>query len=318
MVAQRTPASIAIRTHDESRPIRCTRATGPVSGAAAYDRGVLLAVDIGNSNVTVGSFRNGVLVATRRAVTPRAATADELELLLDGLLHLDDASFADVSSIACASVVPALAAALEVVAARRERPLVMAAAGTVPLPVRVDRPWEVGADRLVNALAAGRLHGTPAVVVDFGTATTFDCVAADGAYVGGAIAPGLELGLDALAARTAKLPRIELRTPDRAIGRDTVSAIQSGAVLGHLALASGLLARIRRELADAADVPTHAVRAILTGGLSAAPWASAFEGIDAIDPDLTLKGLAILHAEIAGGEPLELGLGGVDGSPDRG
>ena len=121
----------------------------------------------------------------------------------------------------------------------------------MPLAVRVDRPGEVGADRLVNALAAARLHGTPAVVVDFGTATTFDCVAADGAYVGGAIAPGLELGLDALAARTAKLPRVELRAPDRAIGRDTVSAIQSGTVLGYQALTAGLLARIRRELADA-------------------------------------------------------------------
>ena len=178
----------------------------------------------------------------------------------------------------------------------------------MPLAVRVDRPNEVGADRLVNALAAARLHGTPAVVVDFGTATTFDCVAADGAYVGGAIAPGLELGLEALAARTAKLPRIELRAPDRAIGRDTVSAMQSGTVLGYQALAAGLLSRIRAELAEANDVAPAEVRAILTGGLSAAPWAEALEGIDAIDPDLTLKGLAILHAEVGGGEPLELGL----------
>jgi type III pantothenate kinase len=146
------------------------------------------------------------------------------------------------------------------------------------------------------------------VVVDFGTATTFDCVAADGAYVGGAIAPGLELGLEALAARTAKLPRIELRTPDRAIGRDTVSAMQSGTIFGYQALVTGLLARIRRELADAAGVSPSEVRAILTGGLSAAPWAGALEGIDAVDPDLTLKGLAILHAEVAGGQPLELGL----------
>jgi type III pantothenate kinase len=288
------------------------------AGRAAYDRAVLLAVDIGNTNVTLGSFRNGTLVATRRAATPTRATADELELLLEGLLQLDDASFADISAIACASVVPALGAALEAVAARRDRGLVMAGAGTVPLPVRVDRPGEVGADRLVNALAAGRLYGAPAVVVDFGTATTFDCVAADGAYVGGAIAPGLELGLEALAARTAKLPRVELRTPDRAIGRDTVSAIQSGAVFGYQALAAGLLARIRRELADASDVEPAEVRAILTGGLSAAPWANMLEGIDAIDPDLTLKGLAILHAELAGGEALELGLGAGDASPAPG
>jgi type III pantothenate kinase len=146
------------------------------------------------------------------------------------------------------------------------------------------------------------------VVVDFGTATTFDCVAADGAYVGGAIAPGLELGLEALAARTAKLPRIDLAVPDRAIGRDTVGAMQSGIVNGYLALANGLLAQIRRELAESQAVSPEVVKAILTGGLSAAPWARLVDGVEVIDPDLTLKGLAILHAEVAGGEPLELGL----------
>ena len=282
---------------------------------------MLLAVDIGNTNITLGLFRAGVLTATRRAATQADATADQLELLLDGLLRLDDASFADVSAIACASVVPALTDGIETIATRRDRPLIVATAGTVPLAVRTDRPQEVGADRLVNALAAARLYGTPAVVVDFGTATTLDCVAADGAYVGGAIAPGLELGLEALAARTAKLPRIELRTPDRAIGRDTVSAMQSGTIFGYQALASGLLARVRRELADAAGIAPGDVKAILTGGLSAAPWARALDGVDAIDPDLTLKGLAILHAEVSGGEPLKLGLlrdaaaGGTAGAP---
>ncbi len=271
---------------------------------------MLLAVDIGNTNVTTGLFRNGTLVATRRATTHPRSSADELEHLIDALLRLDDASFADVSAITACSVVPALTAALEAIATRRERPLLIAAAGTVPLAIRVERPAEVGADRLINALAAARIHGTPAVVVDFGTATTLDCVAADAAYVGGAIAPGLELGLEALAARTAKLPRIELRAPDRAIGRDTVSAMQSGTVFGYQALAAGLIVRVRRELAEAADIEPRDVRVILTGGLSAAPWARAIEGVDAIDPDLTLKGLAILHAEVSGGHPLELGLPG--------
>ena len=257
----------------------------------------------------VGLFRAGALLATRRAATNARATTDEVELLLDGLLAARRRSprrrRRDRARLGRAG------------ADRRRRGrspsgaiarCSIAAAGTVPLAVRVDRPGEVGADRLVNALAAARLYGTPAVVVDFGTATTLDCVAADGAYVGGAIAPGLELGLEALAARTAKLPRIELRAPDRAIGRDTVSAMQSGTIFGYQALAAGLLARVRRELADANDVAPAEVRAILTGGLSAAPWARALEGIDAIDPDLTLKGLAILHAEVGGGEPLELGL----------
>jgi type III pantothenate kinase len=267
---------------------------------------MLLAIDIGNSNITIGLFRAGALATSRRAATQPRATVDELELLIDGLLRLDDASFADVSAIASASVVPSLGAAIEAIAARRERPLVVAGPGRT-LAIRIDRPNEVGADRLVNALAAARLHGTPAVVVDFGTATTLDCVAADGAYVGGAIAPGLELGLEALAAKTAKLPRIELRNPDRAIGRDTVSAMQAGTVIGYQALTAGLLARVRAELADASGIEPTDVKAILTGGLSAAPWARALEGIDAIDPDLTLKGLAILHAEVSGGEPLELG-----------
>jgi type III pantothenate kinase len=269
---------------------------------------MLLAVDIGNTNVTIGLFRNGALTATRRATTHARASADELEHLLDALLRLDDASFADVSAIVCCSVVPGLTAALETVAERRERPLLIAAAGTVPIAIRIDRPADVGADRLVNALAAARIHGTPAVVIDLGTATTFDCVAADGAFVGGAIAPGLELGLEALAARTAKLPRVELRAPVRAIGRDTVSAIQSGTILGYLSLVDGLIARIRGELADTLGSPIAEVRVIMTGGLSAAPWARAVANVDAIDPDLTLKGLAILHAEVGGGQPLELGL----------
>ena len=275
---------------------------------AAYDRPMLLAVDIGNTNITLGRFRAGTLLGTRRAATAPRASTDELEVLLDEMLRLDGLAFADISALALVSVVPALTARLEALAARRDRPLLVATAGTVPIPIRVERPAEVGPDRLVNALAAARLHGVPAVVADFGTASTFDAVAADGAFLGGAIAPGLELGLEALAARTAKLPRIELRTPERAIGRDTVSAIQAGAILGYEALATGLLARIRRELAEQAGMPVAAIRTILTGGLSAAPWAAAIEGVDIVDPDLTLKGLAVLHAEVAGGEPLALGL----------
>jgi type III pantothenate kinase len=276
----------------------------PGRSGGPYDPCMLLVVDVGNTNVTLGAVEGGSIRATRRAGTPRAATADEAELLLGGLLALDGRVLADVSVIAIASVVPALTAALEAVASRRGIRVLVASAGTVPLAIRVDRPSEVGADRLVNALAVARLYGAPAVVVDFGTATTFDCVAPDGAYVGGAIAPGLELGLEALASRTAKLPRIELRTPDRAIGRDTVTAMQSGTLFGYQALATGLLARLRAELADASGVPLDAVRGILTGGLSAAPWVHGIEGVDVVDPDLTLKGLVILQSEVGGGEPL--------------
>src|SRR5207344_2394145 len=132
---------------------------------------------------------------------------------------------------------------------------------------------EIGADRLVNALAANRLHTGPAIVVDCGTATTVDAVGPDGAFLGGAIAPGLQLGLDALAARTAKLPRIDLRQPSRAIASATIPAIQAGSVLGYQALVAGLVDRVREELAALADVEPERIRTIMTGGLSAAPWA---------------------------------------------
>jgi len=266
---------------------------------------MLLVIDIGNTNITLALANDGALQPARRATTTPTATADELELLLADLVGLDGPTLADVDAMAVASVVPALTATLEQIATRRGIALLIASAGTVPLAIRVDRPGDVGADRLVNGLAAARLYGTPALVVDVGTATTLDCIGPDGAYLGGAIAPGLELGLDALAARTAKLPRIELRTPDRAIGRDTVSAMQAGTVFGYQALVAGLVSRLRDELAETAGCRPEAVHAILTGGLSLAPWARDVEGVDAIDPDLTLEGLAILYAEVAGGDPIE-------------
>jgi type III pantothenate kinase len=270
---------------------------------------MLLAIDIGNTNVTLGLFRDGGLGARHRTATDPGASADALAASIEALLAADGLTLADCSAISCASVVPALTARLETVAVGRGLPLLLASATTVPIAIRVDRPDEVGADRLVNAFAAGRLYGTPVVVADFGTATTVDAVGADRAFLGGAIAPGLELGLEALAARTAQLPRVELRAPERAIGRNTVSAIQAGAILGYEALAAGLIERVRRELAELTGVLVERVLVILTGGLSAAPWAAAIPGVHAIDPDLTLKGLAILHGEIAGSERVAQELG---------
>ncbi len=271
---------------------------------------MLLVVDVGNTQTHLGVFRGDELLHDWRFATVRESTADELGSRLRNLLALRDLDFRDLDASILSSTVPQLRPEWAEMAERylgHEMPVVGPGVRT-GMPIRMDNPREVGADRLVNALAVQRLYGTPAVVVDFGTATTLDCVALDGAYVGGAIAPGLELGLEALAVRTAKLPRIELRAPDRAIGRDTIGAMQAGTIFGYQALAAGLLARVRRELAGLEGVEPGAVHAILTGGLSAAPWAAALEGIEAIDPDLTLKGLAILHAEVSGGERLELGL----------
>jgi type III pantothenate kinase len=259
---------------------------------------MLIALDVGNTNITVGRLDGEVVLSSRCAATRAAATADELELLLDGLLALDGGSLGEVDEVVAASVVPAVTGTIGEVCRRRGIRLQLAGATTVPLAIQVDRPAEVGADRLVNALAAARLHGAPAIVVDFGTATNFDVVDGSGAYVGGALAPGLELGLEALAARTAKLPRIELARPARAIGSNTVTAMQSGAVIGYIGLVRELLATIRAELAAAGG---PAPKVILTGGLSAAAWARDIPGVDVIDPDLTLRGLAILHAEAATG-----------------
>jgi type III pantothenate kinase len=276
---------------------------------------VLLVVDIGNSNLTVGLVVDGALTGSRRATTPRTVTADELELLLAGLLELEGRRIGELDAVAVASVVPLVSEALAAVVERRGIRLLEATADTVPIDVRVAQPSEVGADRLVNALAVQRLYGMPAIVIDFGTATTFDVVARDGAYLGGAIAPGLELGLEALAARTAKLPRIELRMPDRAIGSDTESAMRSGAVNGYIGLTRELLERLRTELASTESVEPSSIRTVVTGGLAGQAWVGEIPGIDAIDLDLTLKGLAILHKEQSwqpSGSPV-----GVTGEPER-
>lgn len=267
---------------------------------------MLLALDIGNTNLTLGLVSGEAIVAARRAATRPSSTPDELEVLIDNLLRLDGASLADVTGISLASVVPALTGATTAMAERRGVPLMVAGPGDMPIPIRVPHPTEVGADRLANGLAVARLYGTPAIVIDMGTATNFDCISRDGAFVGGAIAPGMELGLEALASRTARLPRIELKEPERAIGTDTVSAMQSGLVFGYRALTMGLLDRIRLELARTEKVDPTSIQVVLTGGLSGAPWARTLPGVDAIDPELTLKGLGILWA-LANGEPAVTG-----------
>ena len=267
-----------------------------------YARGMLVVIDAGNSHVTVGRAEDGALVSSRRAATRRGATTDELEILLDDLLGLDGDGLAGIAAVAVASSVPALEEALAAIAERRGIPCTIAAAGTIPIAIDVERPGEVGPDRLVNAYAALHLLGTPSVVVDCGTATTFDAVDARGAFVGGAIAPGLQLGLEALATRTARLPLVTLRAPDVTLGRDTASAIRVGTVLGHRLMIEGILGRIRRELAADAGIAPHQVRTVLTGGLSRLAWARGIEGLDGIDPDLTLKGLVLFHRAVVGGE----------------
>lgn len=279
---------------------------------------MLVALNVGNTDVKVGLARGEKLLATRRAASLREIGPDELELQLEGLLELEGASLGEAESLVLASVVPAYDAALATIAERRDLPLLVAGPDSVPMPIRVERPSEIGADRLVNAYAAARLHGTPAIVVDLGTATTVTAVSADGAFMGGAIAAGVRLGLEALATRTAKLPRVELRAPERAIGRDTAEALRSGAVFGHVGALREIVERITREMADGLDVPDGSgsptasaasakrsgvsvgrPRLVLTGGLSSEPWLAEL-GADAVDPQLALRGLVLLHAEVTG------------------
>ncbi|HET6819412.1 MAG TPA: type III pantothenate kinase [Candidatus Limnocylindria bacterium] len=253
----------------------------------------LLAADVGNSNVSLGLFAEGRLIGSWRTTTRPDATPDEVGATVREMLALDGHQLADVEALAIASVVPPLTTTFMRFAQRRlghRAAVIDAAALSGSLVIDIERPAEAGADRLCNALAAGVEFGGPAIVVDLGTSTNFDLVDAKGAYIGGAIAPGLGLSLEALVGHASKLPRIELRRPARAIGTNTVHAMQSGTVLGYIGLVSGLLTALRSELAERSPTESR-VTVIATGGYTQEPWLKDVPGIDAIEPDLTLRGI---------------------------
>jgi type III pantothenate kinase len=247
---------------------------------------VLLAVDIGNSSTIVGVFAHGQLRERWRLSTYPDSTPDELALRLAGLLRFADLTFADVDGAALASVVPTLTETFRQVAADylRPAPVIVEPGVRTGLALRVDHPRDVGADRIVNTVAAYDLYGGPTVVVDFGTATQFDVVSAAGEFLGGAIAPGVATSAEALVRRTARLPTVETTTPPAAIGRSTVTALQSGIVFGAAGQVDGLVGRIVGELGPG-------VTTVATGGLASAVLA-ACTSIDHHDPSLTLNGLA--------------------------
>ncbi len=260
----------------------------------------LLAADIGNTNVTIGLFDEDRLVRSWRAITRANATTDEVAAMLTGLLTLDGHRLDELDAIALASVVPPLSETWERLAVERigvEPAAIDATALEGILAIRIDRPAEAGADRLANALAAHTEFGGPAIVIDLGTSTNFDLVDESGAYIGGAIAPGMGLSLEALVGRASKLPRIELRRPPTAIGANTVHAMQSGAVLGYIGLVSGLLTALRGELVERA-APGARITVVATGGYTHQPWLREVPGIDAVEPDLTLRGIRYAWAGI--------------------
>jgi type III pantothenate kinase len=246
---------------------------------------MLLTIDVGNTNTVIGHFDGDRLVESWRIKTDTRATADELALLLRGLLVDSDKP----DGIAACSTVPAVLHELRGVFSRYYStvPAVIVEPGAkTGVPLLVDNPREVGADRIVNTLAAHQLYGGPAIVVDFGTSTNFDVVSEKGEFLGGALAPGIEISIDALALRGARLFKVELARPRSVVGKNTVEALQSGMIYGFAGQIDGLVRRISEEI-DAAPV------VIATGGL--APLViDECETVTEHEPDLTLIGLRLV------------------------
>jgi len=250
---------------------------------------MLLVININNTNTMLGLFHNQKWIANWRVASDQKKLADEYGILLKSLFDYAGYKWEGIAAVAIASVVPPLTTTFTEMCRRFLKcdPLVVTHEINLGVRVRTDYPAEVGADRILNALATHRLHGSPAIVVDFGTATTFDAISAEGDYLGGAIAPGLGIAAEALFNRTAKLPRIELVAPPAAIGRNTIHCMQAGLVLGYVGLIEGLVERIRAELGGQA-------RVIGTGGL-APVLAKETNVIEVVDQMLTLEGLRLIY-----------------------
>ena len=250
---------------------------------------MLLALDIGNTMVTIGVFGDSGLVTTMRAATDSRRSADEYGLLLTSLLQLNGVQREEISDLAMCSVVPPLTGVFEEVASNYFGvvPLTVTGAVKTGLEIAYDNPRDVGADRIADAVAAKHLYGYPTIIVDFGTATVFDVISSDGVYLGGAIAPGISVAAEALFLNTSQLRRIELTPPASAIGQNTTTALQAGLVLGYAELVKGLAGRIKVELGGQATI-------VATGGL--ADVISRETGIfDHINPNLTLIGLRYIY-----------------------
>lgn len=271
----------------------------------------LLAADVGNTNITLGLFTDGELVGSWRATAHAGATPDEVASMTAEMLALDGHRLDELQAVAIASVVPPLTGTFERFVRTRiglEPMMIDAASLDGTLSIQIDRPAEAGADRLCNALAARTEFGGPAIVIDLGTSTNFDVLSAEGAYIGGAIAPGLGLSLEALVGYASKLPRIELARPPHAIGSNTIHAMQSGTVLGYIGLVSGLLTALRGELLERSPTESR-VTVIATGGYTHEPWLQDVPGIDAIEPDLTLRGIRYAYEAIRLGGSAATGSG---------
>lgn len=250
---------------------------------------MLLAVDIGNTNTALGIFLEKKLVEDWKIRTEREKTSDEYALTLLSLLNSSGIETQEIKSVIISSVVPPLAPVFQNLCEKlfQLRPLVVGPGLKTGMSILYENPLEVGADRVVVAVAAFEKHGGPCVVVDFGTATTFDAISSQGEYLGGAIAPGIQISAEALFLKTAKLPQIEIKKPKKAIGRSTVASMQSGLFFGYIGLISNIIEKIKRELGGK-------VKVISTGGF-AAQISHEIKSIDSHEPHLTLEGLRIIY-----------------------
>ena len=250
---------------------------------------MLLALDVSNTSIKAGVFRGDDLIASWRVATERHKLADDYGVLALQLFEASGVPVREITGVSMSCVVPPLRAVFEELSRKylRIAPLIVGPNIKVGVKLAVDNPREVGADRLVNALATYRIYGGPAIAIAFGTATVFDCVSAAGEYLGGAIAPGVVTALESLTRSAAQLFQIELVQPPKAIGKNTIHTMQSGLVLGFAGLVEGLVRRLKSELGEDAKV-------IATGGL-AEVIAPATDVIDVVDPQLTLRGLKLIH-----------------------
>jgi len=250
---------------------------------------MLLAVDIGNTSISIGVFEGEKLRTTWRMATSIQHMADEYATFLLNILHHQGLYPSNITEIAMCSVVPPLITTFVDLSQRyfHVTPLVVGAGAKTGVRIRMDNPREVGADRIADAAAAHHLYGGPVVIIDLGTATTFGIVSKEGDYIGGIIATGIATAAEALVTRTAQLPRVELTRPKHVIGTNTVAAIQSGIIFGYVSLVEGMLSRIEKELGEKATV-------VATGGY-AELISRETKKIDSVNPDITLIGLRLIY-----------------------
>ncbi|MFX3631659.1 MAG: type III pantothenate kinase [Candidatus Pristimantibacillus sp.] len=250
---------------------------------------MILVVDVGNTNIVLGIYKGKELLHHWRLSTNRSATVDEYGINIHNLFHVAGLRLNQVDGVIISSVVPPLMRTLEQLCKKylHKTPLIVGPGVKTGLNIRYENPREVGADRIVNSVAGIAKYGTPLVIVDFGTATTFDYIDAAGDYLGGAIMPGISISTEALYQRAAKLPRIELARPKSVIGRNPVTSMQAGIIFGYAGQVDGIVKRIRNEFGVSP-------RVIATGGLAELICAES-ESIEEVDPLLTLEGLRIIY-----------------------